>query len=150
MASTFPLKPNVIQGILGKDGSGNFYTVVPGTFVYKGTDGAGVPNRIVPCTDTSEHVPIGAIYAGKTADIEDYTKNGEVSIAIWPFVMNTSNVAGGGVPEVAANKLVYLLDAGTLSDTDTNTSLWILGQCVDINTGNAEPYTINFYGPWKV
>jgi len=149
MASTFPLKPNVIQGILGKDSSGDFYTVVPGTFVYVGTDGASVANRIIKCTDISEHVPIGAVYAGETADIEDYTKNGEISIAVWPFVMNTDNVAGGAPPEAAADKLVYLLDAGTLSDTDTNTSGWSLGQCVNVNTNNDEPYMINFTGPTK-
>jgi len=149
MASTFPLGAKVYQGILGKDGSGDFYTVVPGTFVYVGTDGAGVPKRIKPCTDVSEHLPVGAVYEGKTADIENYTKNGEISIAIWPFVMNTDNVAGGAPPEAAEDKLVYLLDAGTLSDTDTNTSGWSLGQCVNIDTSNDEPYMINFTGPTK-
>lgn len=150
MATKFPPQgARIIQAILGYSSGTTFYTVVPGTFVYIGTDGTGVANRAVPCTTISSHMPVGCIYDGDSTDIENFTKNGEVSIILFPFMANTDNVASGAEPEAAADKLVYLLDAGTLSDTDTNSSGWALGQCVNVNTNNDEPYLINFSGPIK-
>lgn len=130
--------------LLGTSGGGTKYTVEVGQPVYIGTDGDSNTNRVIPTSDISEHAADGV--ALTTTANTAYT-NGVCGVALFPCRILTTNVDGTNPPEATADAVVYILDAGTFSDTDTNTAGHNNGQCVGVEViGGTTFYDLNLTG----
>jgi len=127
--------------ILGYSTGTTWYTLTVGMVVCKGTDGASVANRLKPVTDSSEEIAIGVAVSD---DDESEEMKGNTRVAEFPCVIVTDNVDSTNPPEVGV--AVYLLDAGTWSDTDTNSSLREYGVCTYIDA-TLGLYTLKLHDP---
>ncbi len=122
------------------------YTLVNGTPVYLGADADAHAGRIVPISNIATQTCVGL--AKITTTLSQYTKY-TAELALWPMRIFTDNVSGATPPEAVLDNRVYLLNAGTFSDTDTNTSSHFYGQCNGVfSTGEFNGmYDLNLFGP---
>jgi hypothetical protein len=127
--------------VLGYSTGTTYYTTVTiGTPVYIGTDGASKTQKVVPITDSSAQSVAGIACIDHLDAAEN---NGIMPVALLPCVIRTDNVNATYPPAIGA--LVYLLDAGTWSDRDTNSSKYNYGVCIDINATDGT-YLLNLTG----
>ena len=138
MPTNIEWAPNVRNDLLIGESGGTKYTLVRGQPVFIGVDGDSNAQRVVPTTTVANHAANGVCLTA-TADTE-YT-NDVCAVALWPVRINTTNVDGTNPPEAVADAVVYLLDAGTWSDTDTNSGGHSYGRCIKVETlGDASDY----------
>lgn len=121
------------------------YTLVNGTPIYIGTDADSHTGRIVPVTNIGAHACSGL---AKMATTYGQYTGYKAEIALWPMRIYTDNVAVSP-PAATADNRVYLLNAATFSDTDTNSAGHFYGQCLGVfATGEFNGfYDLNLLGP---
>ncbi len=146
MATYFQWNPNIDNTKEIGTSSSTRYTLVNGQPVFIGADGDAHAGRIVPTTDISAHAAVGLAKIATT--MAAYTKY-IAEIALWPMRIITDNVDGSLPPQAVLDNRVFILDAGTFTDTDTDSAGHFYGMCNGVfSSGDFNgTYDLNLQGP---
>ena len=134
---------NVMTATLGQSSSVN-RTVYRGSPVFIVTDADGNTERVVEITAIGTHAAEG-IALSTTTDIA-YTKD-QISVALFPFRILTTNVDSGTEPSAVADNRVFLVNSGQWSNADGGGAGHSYGSCVGTESiGGTTYYELNITG----